>query len=439
MSTGAEQLATFSSSSATPGGQSIPNLTAKTLNSSYHPSAQSPSSPSQAGPSTWQSTGSSPIVQKNPRTKARTQEENDIIQATAARFASRLAEDHAAVLNPDVDSPFVDSEDVVKRLLPYHIFLNPEEDITPLVIDRKGKSKADELRRENAETKFALECFKRRRDLEKRFRNTRIKSGENPYKEEIVAMTNIGIDSDRADQALLQSELRAARAEQERLERAKRAASSTPRPSYYNTPPPPSTPAGPTAYYRTYAYAQPYTTGAVLPPTVSTFSVNPTTTATTTTTAPTPSVPAATPMSAAAAPTNPAPSAHYQAGVAIPVPNTSTPASGVSVPSTTPPAAPIPVQLPVACLPALYRIGITPVPPTATQPPPPAVLRGSNGSMLNLEINVSLLQPGQMSGLALILSSVMTRSSTAATQAPAAATTHAPNPPTNVKTNGTSG
>jgi len=103
-------------------------------------------------------------------------------------------------------------------------------------------------------------------------------------------------------------------------------------------------------------------------------------------------------------------------------------AYGVSQQSTTSTSAPttnynpgaaIPVQLPVASLPALNQLGITPV-PAASVPsdgqPPPAVLRGSsaNGTMLNLEINVSLLQSAQMSGLALILNSLMSRTAGAA-------------------------
>lgn len=76
----------------------------------------------------------------------------------------------------------------------------------------------------------------------------------------------------------------------------------------------------------------------------------------------------------------------------------------------------IPVQLPVASLPALHALGIHPVPTTSItegQPPPPAVLRGStaNGTMLTLEINVSLLQSAQMSGLAMVLNSLMSRTS----------------------------
>jgi hypothetical protein len=52
------------------------------------------------------------------------------------RVAARLALDHAAVINPNTETPFSDVEDVVHRLLPYHVFLHPKEDI-----DRKGKGK----------------------------------------------------------------------------------------------------------------------------------------------------------------------------------------------------------------------------------------------------------------------------------------------------------
>lgn len=78
------------------------------------------------------------------------------------RFATRLAADHKAVLHPDVETPFVDAQDVVDRLLPYHIFLHPKEDLRPLtdpcpstLHSRKGKRKATEedlLREEIAGT-----------------------------------------------------------------------------------------------------------------------------------------------------------------------------------------------------------------------------------------------------------------------------------------------
>jgi hypothetical protein len=114
-----------------------------------------------------------------------------------------LTTDHISVLFPDVETPFQDVEDVVDRLLPYHVFQHPREDL--LKTGGKGKRKATEteiLQSELegaplfspcgvfaprlpfadgviiSETKFALECFKRRRALEERFRRARTKSSK---------------------------------------------------------------------------------------------------------------------------------------------------------------------------------------------------------------------------------------------------------------------
>ena len=59
--------------------------------------------------------------------------------------------------------------------------------------------------------------------------------------------------------------------------------------------------------------------------------------------------------------------------------------------------AAIPVDFPIASLPALHALGIVPVPASSLaegQAQPLAVLHGSNcnGTMLSLEISVSLLQ-----------------------------------------------
>lgn len=118
------------------------------------------------------------------------------------RVCSRLAEDQLLTLQPDVDTPFRDAADVVKRLLPYHIYQHPFEDLAPLLHpSKKGKMKATEedlLREEIAgtrnalpfivifasrkfraqETKFALQCRKRRDALENRFRRARVSSGK---------------------------------------------------------------------------------------------------------------------------------------------------------------------------------------------------------------------------------------------------------------------
>lgn len=209
--------------------------------------------------------------------------------------------------------------------------------------------------------------------------------------DQAVVLAQAVLEADRGETALLNSELRAARQELDKIEREKRLAANPQRSNHYVAQTTPVQSSGQHAYYRgyPYAYAQPY--GA--PPqssSMSTFSVNPATPSTT--------------------------ANQYQ------------PAQTGSA---------IPVQLPVASLPALHALGIVPVPATSVtgdgqqQPAPPAVLRGSsaNGTMLSLEINVSLLQSAQMSGLALMLNSLMSRTSGSTSTAP-------PAPPT---TNGASG
>jgi Conserved region of unknown function on GLTSCR protein len=52
-----------------------------------------------------------------------------------------LTADHISALFPDVDSPFRGIEDVVDRLLPYHVFQHPREDLLKV---GKGKQKATE-------------------------------------------------------------------------------------------------------------------------------------------------------------------------------------------------------------------------------------------------------------------------------------------------------
>lgn len=86
------------------------------------------------------------------------------------------------------------------------------------------------------------------------------------------------------------------------------------------------------------------------------------------------------------------------------------------------------MQLPVTSLSALHALGIVPIPaasvPPPDQPQPAAVLKGStsNGTMLSLDINVSLLQSAQMSGLAILLNSLMSRGTGTGQASPAVAT-----------------
>ncbi|KAJ7251495.1 hypothetical protein B0H12DRAFT_1119231, partial [Mycena haematopus] len=298
-------------------------------------------------PAAWNLEPSSaqPIVKKALKAKKRTPEEEGIIKRTAAGFAARLAQDRASVLTPDTETPFSDTIDVVNRLLPYHIFQQPKEDL-----DRKGKRKADDLETEIEETKFALECFKRKRKLEERFRRIRTRSGKRPAPDDqAVALAQAVLEADRAETQLLNNEIRAARADLDKIEREKRAAAARLQ-----------TPATAPQYYRAYPFPyaqQPYGAAPV-------FSVSP--------------------------------------------------AAGAGNTTQPPSTAAIPVQLPVSSLPALQALGIYPVAPTSLAPgapQPPAVLRGASadGTTLSLEINVSLLQAAQMSGLAIVLNSLIAR------------------------------
>lgn len=170
------------------------------------------------------------------------------------------------------------------------------------------------------------------------------------------------LDGDRSENAWLGNELRVARSESERIEREKRAATGSTRTTHFASTPSNLQP----QYYRgySYAYAQAYGNAA--------------------------------PTSASLAPSQ--------------APTTSTNYSLYQ------PTGAIPVQLPVALLPALHALGIVPVPATSLppegQPQPAAVLRGctANGAILSLEINVALLQSAQMSGLAMMLNSLVSRS-----------------------------
>lgn len=52
-------------------------------------------------------------------------------------------------LRPDVETPFADGADAIRRLLPYHIWQHPAEDLDALSGKGKGKLKdADALKEE---------------------------------------------------------------------------------------------------------------------------------------------------------------------------------------------------------------------------------------------------------------------------------------------------
>ncbi|KAF9465071.1 hypothetical protein BDZ94DRAFT_1215472 [Collybia nuda] len=337
--------------------------------------------PSLAGPSTWQ-TASQPThtedTNQPPKTitkaKKRAPEEQESTAQTSERFVVQLAKDHASALYPDVDSPFSDTIDVINRLLPYHVYQQPKGDLQSLISSRKGKEKASEndVRQEISETRFAIECFKRRAALQERFHKVKTRAAKKsvPGDQAFVLAQSV-LEADRSESVVMTNELRMVRADLERIEKEKRVTVNTARPPFYTSTPTTAIPSVQQQYYRPYPYA--YTQAYGVPPVQASSS-------------------STFPVSPAGALT---PSASY------------TPAQSTGA---------IPVQLPVASLPALHALGIVPIPVTSLppndQPQPPAVLRGStaNGTMLSLEIDVSLLQSAQMSGLAMVLNSLMSRS-----------------------------
>ncbi|KAI6157750.1 hypothetical protein BKA82DRAFT_4060893 [Pisolithus tinctorius] len=308
---------------------------------------------------------------------SRSEQERQIIQQTAAGFAACLAADHAAVLHPDIDSPFADHADVVNRLLPYHIFQQPQEDTRTVAASRppKGKEKAkyDDIRLEIKETRFALNCHQRLRKLQERFRRAQVKDGTRASPDpQAYTLIQAVLEVERAETAAVSSELRSARNELDAIQREKRAASQPTVTKFRSTYYPQGS--APSQYYRSYAYAytQPYS-ASIPGATTSTFYTTP------------------------------------------PARSTTAPATASGAPSYVSSGGAIPVQLPVTSLSALHALGIVPIPaaslPPPDQPQPAAVLKGStsNGTMLSLDINVSLLQSSQMSGLALLLNSLMSR------------------------------
>ncbi|TFY58516.1 hypothetical protein EVJ58_g6366 [Rhodofomes roseus] len=371
--------------------------------------------------------------------KSRLADEEDAMTQTATRVASRLAEDHTSVLYPDVDTPFTDVQDVMRRLLPYHVFQHPKQDLDvtihrPLFPSSKGKTKATEadyLREEIAETRFALQCWRRRRALEDRFRRIRIREGKHASPDDqAYVLAQAVLEAEGAETTTVNTELRAARAELDKLERERRAAARPPPPPttprqtpYY--PPTPSAPNAYTSQYRGYAYpyATPYgaaqytlspafqTTVSYPPTPLNTgaqrsgpaygSAYSPATPSNTSSTAYSHATAATTPTPTAAAS---APQAYYRTH------STSTTTTGTNTAGM---VSAIPVQLPVTHLAALQTIGLDPVPITSLPPPgqprPAAILRSQTATTMQIDINVASLQPAQMNGLAVILNMLTSR------------------------------
>ncbi|EPT05038.1 hypothetical protein FOMPIDRAFT_1112440 [Fomitopsis schrenkii] len=366
--------------------------------------------------------------------KGRSTDEDDFMTQTAIRFASRLTDDHSAVLYPDVEEPFTDVQDVIRRLLPYHVFQIPKEDLTamidrPLFSSAKGKSKATEadyVCEDIAETKFAIQCWKRRRALEERFRRVRIQEGKRASPDDqAYVLAQAVLEAERAETAAVNAELRAARSELEKIGRERRATAPPPTPqaaprptTFYPTAA--STPSPYASQYRgyTYPYATPYgTTQYTLSPAFQTptYTTTPGAQRPVYGTAYTPATPSATSTvdtttTAATLGASTASSPASAASVAAPQPYYRAHTSSAGTAGT---ISAIPVQLPVTHLPALKAIGLDPVPvsslPPSGQPRPAAILRSQTATTLQIDINVASLQSAQMNGLALILNTLTSR------------------------------
>ncbi|THG94161.1 hypothetical protein EW026_g7254 [Hermanssonia centrifuga] len=299
----------------------------------------------------------------------------------------KLAADHQAVLHPDVDTPFTDAVDVVKRLLPYHIFQHPAEDLLALTRPiGKGKRKATEedlLREEIEETRFAIQCWKRKATLEKRFKRIRTNAGKRTASDDqAYILANAVLESDRGEVSVLNGEYRQARAELDKIEREKKAAAAAATPPSSRTqqhPPrqstsvptsytPTQTPSAYTSQYRgyTYPYAQTYSS--------SPYTYNPYAPTTTPGSYSTPP-----PTQPQSVPLNAPPSNAHPSTATSPADPTQLTASLNS--AVTSPTEPIPIQIPVSSLGELSSYGIIPVlaanAPPADQPQPAAVLKGT--------------------------------------------------------------
>lgn len=422
--------------------QSIQNGSSQTQASTpkQNPAPNGTASPV-AGPSTSTATSTSAASsgqRKTARGRKRTLQEDEVAAQTATRFAARLAADQQATLKPEVDTPFADVEDAVRRLLPYHIYQQPKGDLEKL-ISRKGKGKAEEvdLRSEIEDTKFALECHKRKRALRDRLHSMRVREGKREAPaDQAFFLEQAVCDAERAEIAWMNAELRSARAELDRRERTKREAqaaaqrsSAAPMTSTFYVPPATAPQSQyyqyPYTFSQTYGSAQPLTFQPYMPH--APYASTPTNTSATGSPAPTLSTPAAVPSPA---PTTTAPGAYasyYQqtqqqafhtSSQSRPQMTPATPsvASTATAPAASappvPPSGTFPVHVPITFLPALHAVGIHPISPGAVlpgHPKPAAIVKGAtaDGQTLILEINIAALQQKQLSGLSLVINKMV--------------------------------
>ncbi|KAG8885798.1 hypothetical protein FRB97_009504 [Tulasnella sp. 331] len=380
------------------------------------------------------------------RKRPRTEEDHATQQATRKRIQELLAADQKAAMNPDVETPFSDAADAVRRLLPFHVFHHPQEELEYAITAArkhdlfKGKGKAKELdvsphlrdlALENRETELAIELHQ-----------------ENAYpSEQVYWLTQATVESERALNTQLSQKLREEKLKKDNAEREKRLAATsgttTPttsafqqqrqipqaypypaatQPSYPNMATYMNNPAY-QSYYQQYAAAMAGMTPADLQARAAMY-------------AQTLRYPYGAPYAygpyvapPGAAPGVQYPPAAYPSASYTPSPVSNlvtatptaanTPSSNATplAPSTTapytPPNSAIPLTLPGTALEALKASGIVAVAsqslPPAGQPQPAVVLMSMSpdNSVANVTINLSLLLPEQRGKLSTVLQSLV--------------------------------
>ncbi|KAG8864574.1 hypothetical protein FRB96_005078 [Tulasnella sp. 330] len=351
------------------------------------------------------------------RKRPRTEEDHATQQATRKRIQELLAADQKAAMNPDVETPFSDAADAVRRLLPFHVFHHPQEELEYAITAArkhdlfKGKGKAKELDVSPHLQDLALENRERalNTQLSQKLREEKLKKDNAEREKRLAATSGTTTPTTSAFQ------------QQRQIPQAYPYPAAT-QPSYPNMATYMNNPAY-QSYYQQYAAAMAGMTPADLQARAAMY-------------AQTLRYPYGAPYAygpyvapPGAAPGVQYPPAAYPSASYTPSPVSNlvtatptaanTPSSNATplAPSTTapytPPNSAIPLTLPGAALEALKASGIVAVAsqslPPAGQPQPAVVLMSMSpdNSVANVTINLSLLLPEQRGKLSTVLQSLV--------------------------------
>ncbi|CDZ96552.1 hypothetical protein [Phaffia rhodozyma] len=378
-------------------------------------------------------------------------EERSVAESLRRRVTVALSHDQYMTLHPDV-SPFEDVCDVIQRLLPYHIWQIPDQDLSfpppppSSGTDQKGKARATDWQWDDvasstpeADITEAVRFAKRKRELEKRFVSLKRREGQHASPSlQAIPLGRAAIADELRQIYHLKTGLRSATSEQSaainRLNELKRELAALRAPPPPPLPPPQQTlnrpplqtgSARPPANYTNRGaplqqrvpisaqsvngvnMARPLNSGMYRPPSVGTPGRPP---------AQRPGYPTYRPpiQSSASSSSQVRPSSANLSISSRPLPSASN--TRPSVPTTTPSStsgashidlhAPVPLSLPASTLPTLMNLGI--IPRTNSAPDAPSLVWNLRVDGVNIAFNLILgtLSPAQLSGLAGILSKV---------------------------------